>query len=204
VPNLVRLPADVATPRADPARVPVIGALGRLVPKKGFGDLLEALALLRARGHSWELRLAGTGPEENALRQQAARLGIEREVRFLGWVDDKRSFFATLDVFCVPSREEPFGIAVLEGMAHARATIATDAPGPREIVSHGRDGLIVPRATPEGLADAIVALLRDPDRRHELARAGRETVRARFALPVVARQLSAVLRQAVERTAVEV
>ena len=204
VPNLVRLPADVATPRADPARVPVIGALGRLVPKKGFGDLLEALAFLRARGHSWELRLAGTGPEENALRQQAARLGIEREVRFLGWVDDKRSFFATLDVFCVPSREEPFGIAVLEGMAHARATIATDAPGPREIISHGRDGLIVPRAAPAALADAILALLGDPDRRHELARAGRETVRARFALPVVAERLSAVLRQAIEQTAVEV
>jgi glycosyltransferase involved in cell wall biosynthesis len=204
VPNLVRMPPDVALARADPAGAPVIGALGRLVSKKGFGDLLEALALLRARGHPWELCLAGSGPEETALRQLAARLGLEREVRFLGWIDDKRSFFAALDVFCVPSREEPFGIAVLEGMAHARATVATDAPGPREIISHGRDGLLVPRATPAALAEAIGALLGDPDRRHELARAGRETVRVRYALPVVATRLSAALRQALERTTVRV
>jgi glycosyltransferase involved in cell wall biosynthesis len=203
MPNLVRMPPDVAITRADRARVPVIGALGRLVRKKGFADLLYALALLRARGLAWELRLAGSGPEEAALRGLVARLDLERDVHFLGWVDDKRSFFAALDLFCVPSREEPFGIAVLEGMAHARATIATDAPGPREIIRHGSDGLIVPRAAPEALADAIVALLSDPDRRLELARAGRETVRARFALPVVATQLSVALRQAVEQGAVE-
>jgi len=201
VPNLVRMPAEIAIPGAATAGAPVIGALGRLVPKKGFSDLLQALALLRARGQPWELRLAGSGPEEAALRRLAARLGLERDVRFLGWVDDKPGFFAPLDVFCVPSREEPFGIAVLEGMAHARATVATDAPGPREIITHGRDGLIVPRAAPEALADALAALLGDPARRRELARAGRETVRARFALPVVAAQLSAALRRVVEQAA---
>ena len=62
------------------------------------------------------------------------------------------------------------------------------------------DGLLVPPAAPEALADAIARLLDDPDRRRALARAGRETVRARYDLPVVARQISAALREVVERS----
>ena len=193
IPNLVRAPPEVATAEPHPGGVPVIGAVGRFVPKKGFADLLEALASLRDRGQRFEARLAGSGPEEAALRALAARLDLEGLVRFLGWVDDKRSFFAALDLFCVPSREEPFGIVVLEGLAHGRATIATDAPGPREIVRDGVDGLLVPRAAPDALAAAMAHLLDHPDRRRALARAGRETVRARFDLPVVAKRLSAAV-----------
>jgi glycosyltransferase involved in cell wall biosynthesis len=201
VPNLVRVPPDVAVAEPRPGGVPVIGALGRFVPKKGFADLLEALARLRDRGQRFEARLAGSGPEEAALRALAARLHLDGRVSFLGWVDDKRSFFAALDLFCVPSREEPFGIVVLEGMAHGRATIATDAPGPREIVRHGLDGLLVPRAAPDALAAALAELLDHPGRRLALARAGRETVRTRFDLPVVAKRLSAAVCHMVDLSA---
>jgi len=201
VPNLVRVPPDVAMAESRPGGVPVIGALGRFVPKKGFADLLEALARLRDRGHQFEARLAGSGPEEAALRTLAARLDLDGCVRFLGWVDDKRSFFAALDLFCVPSREEPFGIVVLEGMAHGRATIATDAPGPREIVRDGVDGLLVPRAAPDALTAAISLLLDHPDRRLALARAGRETACACFDLPVVAKRLSAAVCHVVNSSA---
>jgi glycosyltransferase involved in cell wall biosynthesis len=193
VPNLVRMPAESGPARAGPDGVPVIGALGRFVPKKGFADLIEALARLRARGYRFEARLAGSGPEEAELRALAGRFGIEDRLRFLGWITDKRSFFEALDLLCVPSREEPFGIVVLEGMAHARATIATAVAGPREIIRHGSDGLLVPPAAPEALADAIGHLLDEPDRRQALARAGRETVRARYDLPVVARKISEAL-----------
>jgi glycosyltransferase involved in cell wall biosynthesis len=193
VPNLVRMPAGSGPARAGPDGVPVIGALGRFVPKKGFADLIEALARLRARGYRFEARLAGSGPEEAELRALAGRFGIEDRLRFLGWITDKRSFFEALDLLCVPSREEPFGIVVLEGMAHARATIATAVAGPREIIHHGSDGLLVPPAAPEALADAIGHLLDEPARRQALARAGRETVRARYDLPVVARKISEAL-----------
>ena len=193
VPNLVRVPPDGAPANADPDRAPVIGALGRFVPKKGFADLIEALARLRARGYRFEALLAGSGPKEAELRALAGRLAIEDRLRFLGWIADNRSFFEALDLLCVPSREEPFGIVVLEGMAHARATIATDVAGPREIIRHDSDGLLVPPAAPEALADALAGLLDDPDRRRALGRAGRETVRARYDLPVVARKISEAL-----------
>jgi glycosyltransferase involved in cell wall biosynthesis len=124
VPNLVRVPPEGTPATADPGRVPVIGALGRFVSRKGFADLIVALARLRARGYRFEARLAGSGPEDAALRALAGRLGIEDRLRFLGWITDQRSFFEALDLLCVPSREEPFGIVVLEGMAHARATLS--------------------------------------------------------------------------------
>jgi glycosyltransferase involved in cell wall biosynthesis len=191
VPNLVRVPAQVTeTASSTP---PVIGALGRLIERKGFADLLEAAALLAARGYRFELRLGGSGPEQAALETLARRLGLAAQVRFPGWVADQRAFFAGLDVFCVPSRQEPFGIVMLEAMAHARALVATAAAGPREIVSHGVDGLLVPPGDPPALAAALAALLDDPSLRARLARAGRETARARYDLPVVARQISAVL-----------
>jgi glycosyltransferase involved in cell wall biosynthesis len=194
VPNLVRLPPEMVARLPDPDAVPVIGALGRFVPKKGFADLLEALALLASRGYRFEAKIGGSGPDESNLRGLSARLRLTDHVRFLGWVEDKQAFFETLDVVCVPSREEPFGIVVLEAMAHGRATIATATAGPREIVRDGVDGLVVPRADPPGLAAAIADLLEHPERRRALAAAGLETVRARFALPVVARQISATLR----------
>ena len=197
VPNLVRLPPAVPAAERHPELPPVIGALGRLIARKGFADLLEAAALLAARGYPFELRLGGSGPEEAALRAQARRLGLAEQVRFPGWVEDKPGFFEPLDVFCVPSREEPFGIVALEGMAHRRAVVATTAAGPREIVRDGVDGLLVPPASPPALADALAALLDDPARRAALADAGRETVRARFDLPVVAKLISATLTDVV-------
>jgi glycosyltransferase involved in cell wall biosynthesis len=192
VPNLVRMPPEAPCPRTDPA-APVIGALGRLIARKGFADLLEAAALLAARGCRFELHLGGSGPEEAALRAQVERLKLAPRVRFLGWIEDKRGFFETLDLLCVPSREEPFGIVVLEGLAHGRPVVATAAAGPREIIRDGIDGLLVPPASPPELAAALAGLLEDPERRAALARAGRATVSQRFALPVVAKLISATL-----------
>ena len=120
-------------------------------------------------------------------------------MRFLGWIDDKPGFFGALDVFCVPSRAEPFGIVVLEALAHGRAVVASAAAGPREIVRDGIDGLLVPPASPPALAEALGALLDDRERRLALARAGRATVETRFDLPVVARTISAVLTQVAMR-----
>jgi glycosyltransferase involved in cell wall biosynthesis len=197
VPNLVRMPPALACAASDPAAPPVIGALGRLIERKGFADLLEAAALLVARGHEFELRIGGSGRAEAALRVKADRLGLTPRVRFLGWVADKRAFFEPLDLFCVPSREEPFGIVVLEAMAYGRAMVASAASGPREIISDGVDGLLVPPASPAALADALATLLKDPARRQALARAARATVRARFDLPVVAKLISATIERVV-------
>lgn len=194
VPNTIRVPADPAVPPKWPVAVPVIGALGRFVSKKGFAHFIDALACLRARGHGFKAMLAGSGPDETALRERARRADLEQQISFPGWVTDKTAFFRSLDVFCVPSVHEPFGIVVLEGLAHGRPTVVTDAEGPRQIVTDGVDGLVVPRTDPERLADALASLIEQPALRHRLGETGLATVRQRYDLPVVASQLARVLR----------
>jgi glycosyltransferase involved in cell wall biosynthesis len=201
IPCLVRVPAENAPRAPDPARLPVIGLMGRFVAKKGFSDAIEALARLRERGHPFEARIGGSGPGEAELRALVHGRRLADRVRFLGWIEDRRAFFRDLDIFCVPSLHEPFGIVVLEGMAHALAIVATDAEGPSEILTHGRDGLLVPRGDPERLAGALADLIARPGSRLELARAGLETARRRFDLPVVAPQLSALVCDVARRRA---
>ena len=199
VPFLIQLPDPPAAPPGRTDGVPIIGALGRFVAKKGFADLIDALALLRTQGHRFTARLGGDGPEAMALRARVADHGLADRVEFLGWVADRRRFFEAIDIFCVPSLHEPFGIVVLEGLAHGRPTVLTDAEGPREIITDGRDGLIVPRGQPERLSAALTRLLDQPDLRRRLATAGLDLVRERYALPVVARRISSVLRAVAAR-----
>jgi glycosyltransferase involved in cell wall biosynthesis len=200
IPNMIRLPAAPPPPPPESGgRKPVIGTLGRFVDKKGFADLIDALALLRDQGIAFTAIIGGNGPQEPALRAQIERLGLGAEVRLPGWISNKAGFFAGIDVFCVPSRHEPFGIVVLEGMAFERATVVCDAEGPREIVTDGVDGLVTPRNDPAALAAALARLLGDPALRRRLAQAGRETVRTRFEQSVVGAKLSAVLESVVAR-----
>ena len=81
--------------------------------------------------------------------------------------------------------------------------VAGDATGPRAIITHGVDGLLVPRGDPRRLADALEALLEDPELRARLATSALETVRTRYALPTVAAQISATLRTVVRRHAAD-
>lgn len=203
VPNMVRVPADAAPVAATPVGRPVIGALGRFVEKKGFHDLIDALAILHQRGRRFSAILAGDGPTAGALRAQAASAGLDGTVSFPGWISDKTAFFRSLDVFCVPSLHEPFGIVVLEGFAHARATVLSDAEGPREIATDGHDALMVPRGDPLVLADGLERLLADPQLRHQLGAGALQTARSRYDLGVVGRRLSVALREVVQRHARE-
>ena len=190
VPNMVRVPEDARAVAARRVDAPVIGALGRFVEKKGFHHLIDALALLRDRGHDFVLLIAGDGPDAGALRARVARCGLQEKVRFTGWISDKASFFSELDVFCVPSLHEPFGIVVVEGFAHGQASVLADAEGPREIARDEHDALMVRRGDPGHLAQALARLLAEPDLRHRLGRAALATARERYDLPVVARQLT--------------
>jgi len=169
------LPAASSTPR--------LLAMGRLHPNKGFDVLLRAVALL-PRGH---LYLAGAGPEEAALRALAAELGITARVSFLGWRRDIGALLAATDMFICSSRHEPLGNIVLEAWSAAKPVIAAAAQGPSELISTGKDGVLVPREDAPALAAAIAELIENPERAAALATAGRAHFAATFAeAPVMA------------------
>lgn len=191
IPNMARLPAlDTARPRHQP---PVIGTLGRFIPRKGFQDWIAALALLRDRGVDFRAILGGDGEMHTALREQVNRHGLHAHVTFPGWVENNACFYDQLDLFVMPSRHEPFGIVLIEAMAHGVPVISTAVEGPRDIVADGRDALVVPAEDPVAMADAMHRLLADAPLATRLAAAARRRVEQEYSLDAMAGRLKAAL-----------
>jgi glycosyltransferase involved in cell wall biosynthesis len=198
VPNLVDMVAEtVRPPRRDPV---VIGALGRLHVDKGFDRLIRALADPGLPGTNWRLVIAGEGPERASLQMLATQLGIGQRVALIGWVDDRRSFFRSIDVLCMPSRSEAFGMVLVEAMAHGVPVIVSDNPGSREIVRSDGDAMVVDAGDEHALAGALAKLIADPDLAAALGRGGRERVSTAYALPIVAEKLDLALGRLIKST----
>lgn len=171
--------------------VPVVGTVARLdEPKKGLTVLLHALAELDGRPDApdWHLLLVGDGPAREPLARLAARLGLARRVVFAGERRDVPSVLAAMDLFVCPSLYEGFGIAIVEAMAAGRPVVASAVGGVPEIVVNGETGLLVPGGDPGALADAIGALLAQPDRARVMGARGRERVRAEFSIETAVRR----------------
>lgn len=167
--DLVRFPPTDARARAAaraaldlPADAPVIGAVGRLDRQKGFDVLLAALAQLPPET---QLVIAGSGPEESALRRQAQPLGDR--VRFLGQRDDVPTVLAALDLFAMPSRWEGFGLSLAEALATGLPAVASAVDSLPEVLGPG--GVLVPPDDPAALAAALARLLADPAEREHLS-----------------------------------
>lgn len=183
VPNMVKVSGLPARPpRNNPA---VIGAIGRFVKKKGFDTYIEALALLKTRNVPFKAVLGGTGEEEQTLKTLARDRGVDDVLQFIGWVDDRKAFYTGIDIFCLPSLHEPFGIVLLEAFAHGAPIISTDSEGPKDIITPNYDALIVQKANAAQLADAMERLLRDPAECEKLAANGFAKVKTRYSQEVV-------------------
>jgi len=161
----------------------LIGAVGRLGPEKGHAHLIEAVAILVAR-ESLPVRLmiAGDGRSRQALEQLARRCGVADRVIFAGFQSDVMPYEAALDIFCLPSLKEGLSLSALEAMALGKPVVASRVGGTPEVVADGETGLLVEPANPEALAQALAALLRDPQRAQAMGEAGRERVARRFDL----------------------
>ena len=157
----------------------VLFALGRMVVKKGFQDLLEAFARLEPSvdGRPLELLIAGDGSQREALVESARRLGVAARVRWAGWQNDTTPYYALGDVFVCPSRHEPLGNVILEAWQHRLPVLSTCNEGARELVRDGENAMLAPLADPAGLATALQAMLAlSTAERERLADAGHATV----------------------------
>jgi len=199
------IPNPVAKPRADEAarsaRRPVwlegptrkVIAAGRLAPQKGFDILLRAFARCHAAHPDWSLVILGEGDERGALNALAAELGVDGVLTMPGHVPNAASVFPYGDLFVLSSRYEGFPNALLDAMACGLPVIAADCPsGPRQIVRHGIDGLLVERNSVDALHAAMDHLMRLPDLRQRLASRAVD-VRERFSVPCVMQQWNALL-----------
>lgn len=165
---------------------PVIGSVGRLTEQKGYAFLLEAAAAVLAVWPAATFLLVGEGELEDQLRAQARGLGLAPRVHFLGARQDVEHLLGAVDVFVSASLWEGLPTVILESMAAGVPVVATAVSGTREVVADGVNGCLVPARDPAAMAGAILNLLAHPDRRQELAAAGRQRVQE-FAIGRVAK-----------------
>lgn len=190
IPNFIELPAPV--PREElaalrarlgiPAEALITTAVGRLIAKKGFDDLLAAFARLPStvQGRRVELVLVGDGGERAALESQARALGIAERVHWAGWQDEPGPYYALAHVFVCPSRHEPLGNVILEAWSHGVPVLSTATHGALELIADGRDGVLVPCEEPTRLAVVWKRLLEDEAARCEIGAAGQRRVAEEF------------------------
>src|SRR5581483_8524739 len=164
-------------------------SVGRLVPKKGFDGLLQALDLL-PRDLDWRLRHVGGGPLKDALSAEAARLGIGERITWLGARPQEEVLqeYRSADLFVLNCRiaedgdREGLPNVQMEAQSQRLPVISTAMPASAELVIDGETGLLTPPNDPQRLAEAIAQLLRDPMCRAQMAEAGFQRVRRLFSM----------------------
>jgi glycosyltransferase involved in cell wall biosynthesis len=158
----------------------VIGTMGRFVAKKGFDVFIKALSALKQNGVEFKAIIGGGGEEEENLRKLAAEYKLENELNFIGWVQNKEEFFKSIDIFCLPSLHEPFGIVLLEAFANTKSVVTTNSEGPKEIASNERDCLMVPVGDHKLMACAIQRLIENKQFAEQLSLAGFKNVQKNY------------------------
>lgn len=176
----------------------VLLAVGRLHYQKGFDILLHAFAILAPAKPDWRLLLVGEGSELGALKALAHDLGISSRVRFAGSDPAIWRYYRSADLYVLPSRFEGCPNALREAMAAGLPVVAVDCPtGPREIIRHGVDGILVPSCRPAPLASALSLLMDNPFLRTRLGAAAAAAAHRR-PWSVVSMEWLSVLRCAVQ------
>ncbi|WP_202638299.1 glycosyltransferase family 4 protein [Bailinhaonella thermotolerans] len=169
----------------------VIGAVGRLTPRKGFDVLLEAVARMMAgSGPPFRVAIAGAGREAENLAREARYL----PVTFFGHIRDVPALLRGVDVFCLPSRHESLSLALLEAMAHGLPCVTT--PVGDTVSEVRRAALVVPPDDPPALAAALHRLCSDPGLRLELGLRARDRAVEAFDARRMAAETAALLRHA--------
>ena len=167
-----------------PMDAPLLLALGRLHENKAFDVLIEALSHI-PNAFLW---IAGEGPLEQSLREQAVKSGVDARVLFLGWRQDIAALLAAADILVCPSRHEPLGNVVIEGWAHNVPVVAAKSAGPRALIQHEETGLLVPINDSKTLAEAINRVLADAAFAENLVTGGFTAYEAAFTEAEVVRQ----------------
>lgn len=167
----------------------VIGSLGNIRPAKAYDVLLRAAALLENQKLSCRFVIAGQGESAgkpsrlyNKLLEMRESLKLQQHVQFIGFVDDPADFLSNVDLFLLSSSTEGFSISTIQAMASSLPVISTRSGGPEEILIHQENGWLVEKDDPAAIAEAIVILSDDPERRAVLSSKAKKKVDHTFGL----------------------
>lgn len=160
-------------------RVPTLLTLSSLTPEKGLHVLIDALKGITAKAPNVKLVIAGSGPEEDALRDQAKKSGVEHNIIFAGRREDANDILSVADIFIMPSLNEGLPISLLEAMRAGRCVIATNVGDVANVIDNNNGMLIKPNSAND-IEATTLQLIEDSNKRRQLGKAALKTIRERF------------------------
>lgn len=184
---------------------PRILSVGRLVPKKGFPVLIQALHLLRQRGFDFRCTIIGTGPLENEMRKQITGLSLDNNVELISQMSQNEliKYYHAADLFALACEVQDDGDrdgipnVIVEAMAMEIPVVSTRISGIPECVDHNLNGILVAEKDPTALAEGLARLLSQPAVARQLGRAGRKKIEQDFDAWRNVGQIGAALHQAI-------
>ena len=165
-----------------PSDALLIGHVGRLVPVKNHGMMLQCMARIRSRFPEAFLVLVGSGPLRAAIEEEAVRMKVSDRVLFFGETTDLPPIYTDFNAFILPSHAEGTSMAVLEAMATGLPVVATAVGGTPHLLAHGNAGVLCPPGRLTEFADALVGVLADPEIRRKLGDRARRRVVDSFSI----------------------
>jgi glycosyltransferase involved in cell wall biosynthesis len=177
----------------------IIGNAGRLVKQKGQKYLIEIAAMLKSRGVDFKVLIAGEGKMEDELKNLVKKLELENHIKFIGFVDDMKSFMQSLDIFVLTSIWEGFGYVLVEAMACSKPVVAFNISSNPEIIIHGKTGFLVDPFNLDSFTDNIARLTNSTRLRQELGENGRQRVEEVFTIDRTLEKLELMIKSNLEK-----
>lgn len=202
IPNMIKIDQDFVIKKFhNPV---VIGMFGRIEYRKGFDILIKAAAILRKDNINFKLQLVGfsvsnSSYNENSLKQLVQENNLEDIVEFVGTVKNKKQFFDSIDILCVPSREEPFGLVIIESFFYSTPVISSNSDGSKMLIKDGEDGLIFATQDCQDLAEKIKLLIKNQELALSISKAAFIKVKNQYSLGAVGDKLQLELEKIINK-----
>jgi len=186
--------------------IPRILSVGRFVPKKGFQNLIRALAKVKALGHAFRCDIIGGGPLEEVLQELVVSLGLQDNVTLHGKMSQEELFpyFQRADLFALACEIQDDGDrdgipnVLVEAMAMGIPCVSTSISGIPELIDNGKNGLLVSQKDSDAFARALASLLESPADRIRLGQAAREKIETHFSAQNNVKKIGHLLRHALQ------
>jgi glycosyltransferase involved in cell wall biosynthesis len=199
VPNMIslskNLPVKIQSEPLD--KILTIGIMSHIGKHKGINHLIKSIYSLGKKGIICNLLIAGDGEERLQLEKMVQDMSLSQQVKFLGWIQHKDSFFDQIDIFCLPSLSETFGIVILEAFSHGIPVVATSCDGPNYLIKNKKNGLLCDIASHHSLSEALIEVVTDIQLWKKLSQAGYESVQ-RFDSMRVGKKLEKILLRIIQ------
>jgi glycosyltransferase involved in cell wall biosynthesis len=164
LPNVINI--DLSYVEKSLKKLPVIGIYGRIEERKGFDILIKAANILAQKNYDFKLKIGGFEVSNSynleTIKEIAKANNVLEKCNFVGIVKDKADFFKDIDILCVPSREEPFGLVILEGFLHSTLVISSNTDGGKLIIEDNKSGFLFQNCDAKNLAEKLEFIFLNP------------------------------------------